>query len=767
MLFSPWMSLSFGFVFPVAKNPHSDRDRIRHAWIYDEGSLHRCCIHSGRCFGRSLSLLRSSQKDDAAESASSLGNRRNPQALGLNELQTLLRNAVESQDFIEAGILSDELFERLYGGETNALSKEEKKVIRKRMSWKGLGAAPWLVDRLDALNYSFPTTIQINTMESVNRILNSTDGMVEATSLEERLEISTDKSNKDLGVVVSGSTGSGKTLAYLVPLLSTLSDSLFARQRIRVGAEESIGDFSGDLLERISVVTSPVVQSTTRQPLRAGGAIATGAALSTLGKSGKDVKNPLALIVVPTRELGIQTAMLLYELVGGSIKKDPNDIRSKANMFKYKGPKGVRVGCILNDEEAKFGLKLQTDVAITMPQYLRKVIADGDLIPSKLRVVAFDEADLALEQTLPEVLKSIFDTNSTRLDGDYVPYERECPRLSFMVGASVTEALGNLVVKSRMLPEGKSYIATATSFRPIVTAHDLASSPVIPVGEEPKTASLKDLGVCLDPGLKHQRVLVRDDTSGLLVLTRMLRKELQDYDENPSDNAERPRVVVFFPDETVAKESISPLRDALWGEHKLCVLLPKTGVKPLDMMAQFKNNETTVMLATPNSVRGLDFPSVSHVYTLYLPTEDPREYVHLAGRVGRVGQRGSVQGKGGRVVSILKQEDANKMETLSKDLGFEFVDVEPVTVVSEISLIVSKMTSTEDDDLDGDHDDDESNETIAEVSEFKNPDDLDKVRRYLEDTVSLLSIDELPQGVKESETIDVDFSNDRDDEGFQ
>jgi superfamily II DNA/RNA helicase len=762
--FIPFMSWSFAFVVPVVKNRHTNGDQIRHALkYYDEGKVHQYCFHHRRFFGRSWSLRQSSQMDDAG-SSSPFNNLYNLQALGLNELQTLLRDAVGSQDFIEAGLLSDELFQRLYGRETNTMSKEDKKVKRKRMSWRGLGAAPWLVERLDALNYSFPTTIQINTMESVNRILNSTDEMVAATSLEERLDGSTGESQKDLGVVVSGSTGSGKTLAYLVPLLSTLSDSLFSRQRIRVGAEESVGDFSGDLLERISVVTSPVVQTTSKKPLRTGGAIATGAAISTLGKSGKDVKSPLALIVVPTRELGIQTAMLLYELVGGSIKKDPNDIRGKANMFKYKGPKGVRVGCVLSDEEANFGLKLQTDVAVTMPQYLRKVINDGDLIPSKLRVVAFDEADLALEKTSPDVLKDIFDTNSTRLDGDYVPYERDSPRLSFMVGASVTEALGNLVVKSRILPEGRSYIATATSYSPIVTAHDLASSTVLPVGDEPKTASLKDLGVCLDPGLKHQRVLVRNDTSGLLVLTRMLRKELQDYDENPSDNAERPRVVVFFPNEAVAKESISPLRDALWGEHKLCVLLPKTGVNPLEMMTQFKNNETTVMLATPNSVRGLNFPSVSHVYTLYLPTEDPREYVHLAGRVGRVGQRGSVQGRGGRVVSILKEEDANKMETLSKELGFDFTDVEPVTVASELSEIISKIIPFEDNDLDDDSDED-CDWGIPNDAEFPNPDGLEKVRRYLEDAVSLLSTEEEINS-KENESVEAAFFNE-DEEGFQ
>mmetsp|Transcript_16049 Transcript_16049/g.37194 ORF Transcript_16049/g.37194 Transcript_16049/m.37194 type:complete len:794 (-) Transcript_16049:65-2446(-) len=716
---------------------------------------HPAFVVGNRRFEKPPSLPRPLQSS-ASSSDSEL------EKFGLNELQTLLREAVSEQEFLDAASFSDELFDRLYGSNDDGvrMSPEEKKAKRRRMSWRGQGAAPWLVDRLDALNYTLPTTIQINAMEAVNQILSekNSDSDVEngydedgyeydeyegERTMEERIN----EKGKDMGIVVSGSTGSGKTLAFLVPLLSTLSDSLFARQRIRIGAEESVGDFSGDLVERISVVTSPAVQSNAKRPLRAG-AIATGASNPnpTLGKSGasavKDVKSPLALVVVPTRELGIQTAVLLYELVGGSIKKDPNEIRNKANMFKYKGPKGIRIGCILDDEEAEFGLKLQTDVTIVMPEYVGKLIADGDLIPSSLRVVAFDEADLALEMISPQTLTTLFDTKSRALsakgdgedDGDYIPYEERGlqQRLTFMVGASVTESLGSLVVKSRILPEGKSYIATATRNYPIErqSTDNQAGADIdanMAAGEQPKKASLKDLDVCLDPGLKHQRVVVGNETTGLLVLTRLLRKELEDHEKlNRNDDGPSPRVVVFFPDEAVAKDSIVPLRDALWGEHKLCVLLPKTGVNPLQMLEQFKNNETTVMLATPNSVRGLDFPQVTHVYTLYLPTEDPREYVHLAGRVGRVGQTGSVCGTGGQVLSILKSEDADKMELLASELGFEFTDVAPIDV--EIPRL--KTPAIDDDD-----EDDDEEEDVLDATE------LDKMRRFLEDTVSLVSME--------------------------
>jgi hypothetical protein len=248
--------------------------------------------------------------------------------MGLNELQTLLREASQRQDFREAGKLSDILLSRL-AADDPPKTEDEKRARRRRMSWRGLGTAPWLVDRLDALNYTFPTTIQINAMEAVNAILNTTEELIESTSLQERIE----RTNKNMGIVISGTTGAGKTLAYLVPLLSTLSDSLFLRQRIRVGAEENVGDATDNLLERVALVTSPVVRTNSQKPIRQG-AIATGAAISTLGKSGKDVKSPLALVVVPTRELGVQTAMLLYQLVGGNLKKSATEIAGKANMFK-------------------------------------------------------------------------------------------------------------------------------------------------------------------------------------------------------------------------------------------------------------------------------------------------------------------------------------------------------------------------------------------------------------------------------------------------
>ena len=381
---------------------------------------------------------------------------------------------------------------------------------------------------------------------------------------------------------------------------------------------------------------------------------------------------------------------------------------------------------------SKEGLKLQTDVAITTPKYLTKLLEDGDVNPAKLRTVIFDEADLGLEQTKPEGLKLLFDNDSTR----------EFSRVSYLVGASVTESLGKVAVKDKILPESNSFIATATKCAPLVSEKELLDAEASSNEASPFLASLKDLNLCLDPGLLHERVITPAST-GLLCLTRLLRKELREYDhikttsqnatkeerneaeelrretneilqeeigikafkvsnEETISNIQRPRVVVFFPDEDTARNNIPLLRDAMWGEHKLGALLPTTGEVPLEIMERFKNGDLTVLLATPNSIRGLDFPALTHVYTLFLPAEDPREYLHLAGRVGRIGQQGSVRGRGGRVTTIIDPEVAPQYEEVANFLGFEFSDIEP------LESGVSKESNSED------------------------------ARRYLEDTVTLL-----------------------------
>ena len=187
----------------------------------------------------------------------------------------------------------------------------------------------------------------------------------------------------------------------------------------------------------------------------------------------------------------------------------------------------VKIGCVLDDQMAKEGLKLQTDVAITTPEYLPKLLKD-DVDPSKLRVVIYDEADLALEQTSDKNLKLLFDNKEKK---------RAFSRISYLVGATVTESLGNLAVKDEILPDGKSFIASATRFAPLNKETEVeleqeeSSAPRVGIGSssDASMATLKDLGLCLDPGLQHERVVAPNGLE-LLCLTRLLRQELQGFE---------------------------------------------------------------------------------------------------------------------------------------------------------------------------------------------------------------------------------------------
>jgi len=744
--------------------------------------------HNNRyCNDKRLSITTNNRMNTARYMSSDDNDNDDDANMGLNELQTLLRTAVQRQDYMEADRISTLLVYRLTQGnpEMGSLSEEDIRARKFGMSWKGLGTAPWLETRLDALNYTFPTTIQINAMEAVNAILDlpTVEGEDVLSTLEERMELR----NKDMGIVVSGSTGSGKSLAYLVPMLSTLSDSFFVRQRLRVGAEERIlGDKTEEFIARVMEVTTPELRSTSGAPLsskgntkpRQGG-ISTGGAQSTLGKSDTsnkaNVDRPLVVIVVPTKELGVQIATLTYQLVGGTLRKNSERFKGKASMWNYKGPKGVRIGCVLDDEDADEGLKLQTDISIVMPKYLKRLLDEGDIIPSNLRVVIYDEADLALEQTPSHSLEALFNDDIE---------ERLYTRLTFLVGASVTEKLGTLAVRSRVLPErGNSFIATADTYSVLTSGDEetkddddddestgtalLQSNPI----DFTRSASLQDLDVCLDPGLQHQRIITSSDNTRLLTLTRALRKELRRFDEeqakktkkdnddNPSTEEEmtstiqRPRVVVFFPTEAEARAAIEPIRDSMWNEHQVCVLLPKTGFAPMRIMEQFTDGTTNLMIATPNSVRGLDFPALTHVYTMYLPFDDPREYIHLAGRVGRVGQLGSVKGmNGGRVITIMKESDIPQMDELASNLGFDITDIPPEeymdTDENEILLGIKEQALRVDDDEDDDDDDNDLDDKTATATDdgFESVVDedrmkLERMRRYLEDKLTLIQDD--------------------------
>jgi hypothetical protein len=192
-------------------------------------------------------------------------------------------------------------------------------------------------------------------------------------------------------------------------------------------------------------------------------------------------------------------------------------------------------------------------------------------------------------------------------------------------------------------------------------------------------------------GLKHKAVVVAASEKRLGGLVISLRKDLSDalaaadaaaaaadhsaeqqqQGEQQQQHAAPVRVIVFAPSEVEARGAAEPLRAALWGDHMLSVLLPSTGAEPIKALHAFRDRVASLLLATPSAARGLDLPAVSHVYSLGLPP-DATEYVHRAGRAGRIGSTA-----GGEVCTVVTREELPALRVMvQQELGLELECVE-------------------------------------------------------------------------------------------
>lgn len=90
--------------------------------------------------------------------------------------------------------------------------------------------------------------------------------------------------------------------------------------------------------------------------------------------------------------------------------------------------------------------------------------------------------------------------------------------------------------------------------------------------------------------------------------------------------------------------------------------------RPLVFNSQpHRDRAASLLLATPSASRGLDLPAVSHVYNLGSPA-DTKEYLHRAGRAGRIGST-----TGGLVTSIVTPEELEALAAITGQLGVDVV----------------------------------------------------------------------------------------------
>jgi hypothetical protein len=418
---------------------------------------------------------------------------------------------------------------------------------------------------------------------------------------------------------------------------------------------------------------------------------------------------PQVLIVVPSRELGVQHVMLAWRLLGGNTSvRMPGD---RANMFTYRGPQGVLVRGLFDArdvERAVSGGWLDgVSVVVGTPAAFGRAIACGALQLTCVDQLVVDEADVCLPSQadiaawgpLPAPPKpppaaeadSGADT-PVRVVYDAEVVDDDEPRTQRDAAADADEQTAEEVEPPPPPPlraEEAASLWGAPAHAP-KRWHTVIAGATVP---EACLDAARDAGLIPDPvlvqvgtptalpsALRHRLVIVAPPAPGgppaqrrvLAVLCRLIRVDLAAC---TGPDAAPARGMVFAPDEGAARDAAEPLRAALWGSHTLSVLLPG-GAEPTRAAHAFRDGAASLMLTTPAAERGLDMPAVRFVYSMGAPSSAV-VYLHRAGRAGRIGAT-----QPATVTTLCMPDQVPAMRALAAELGIELEEVpEPPPVV--------------------------------------------------------------------------------------
>lgn len=375
-------------------------------------------------------------------------------------------------------------------------------------------------------------------------------------------------------VVVQSYTGSGKTLAYLLPILS------------EVGPLKRFIDNKSD------------------------------------SKTGIE-----AVIVAPSRELGMQIVREIEKLLGPANRKFVQQLVGGANRSRQ-------------EEALK---KNKPVIVVGTPGRIAEISASGKLHTHGCRFLVLDEVDQLLSFTFREDMHRIMEhvgkkSGASNVSGTLAKrVERQLILVSATVPYSVLRAARSWGTDT-LLVKAKSVVPLDSVSGSGAATHEISNLNA-------SSSSLTQAADSLPPGLKHYyctaKVQHKVDT---------LRRCVHALDAKSviafMNHTKRLKDVVFKLEARGLKAA------ALHGD------LGKLGRSTT--LKQFKSGEVRILVTNELSARGLDVFECDLVVNLDLPT-DSVHYAHRAGRTGRLGQKGNV-------VTICEEPEVFVVKKLSKQL---------------------------------------------------------------------------------------------------
>ncbi|OIT37134.1 PREDICTED: DEAD-box ATP-dependent RNA helicase 47, mitochondrial [Nicotiana attenuata] len=387
---------------------------------------------------------------------------------------------------------------------------------------------------------------------------------------------------KNHDVVIQSYTGSGKTLAYVLPILS------------------QVGPLSGEI------------------------------------SNGSEAGNKVgieAVIVAPSRELGMQIVREVEKLLGPADKKLVQQLVGGANRSRQ--------------EEAL--RKNKPSIVVGTPGRIAEISAAGKLPTHGCRYLVLDEVDQLLAVNFREDMQRILDHVGRRPGArggeSNSPLVKRSARQTIMVSATVPFS----VIRAARSWGCDPLLVQANKVVPLESVSP--SGPVNISGTPPTASSSSNVqGMpsvqSLPPNLQHYYTITRIQHK-----VDMLRRCVHALDA---------KCVIAFMNHT------KQLKDAVFK-------LEARGMKAAELhgdlsklvrstiLKKFRNGEVRVLLTNELSARGLDLPECDLVVNLGLPT-DSVHYAHRAGRTGRLGRKGTV-------VTICEEPEVFVVKKLQKQLS--------------------------------------------------------------------------------------------------
>lgn len=318
-------------------------------------------------------------------------------------------------------------------------------------------------------------------------------------------------------------------------------------------------------------------------------------------EESRKLHNVTGVIVSPTRELASQIYDVLTKQIlpfhqpsahSLSILKDDDDTKRSAGSEPLVVPQLLVAGTTKPRADLSYFVRKSPNLLIATPGRLAELLSSPLVKTSNLEVLVLDEADRLLDLGFKEQLNTIL---------GYLPKQRRTGLFS----ASMSEAVSELIRAGLRNPQ-----------RIVVTVKNLRDGGII---EERKT-----------PASLQMTYLVTKASHKFLALGQLLEK----LDPRPQ------KTILFLNTCDSVKYFFKVLPAIMPPGFKLLRLHGK-----LDPSTREKNfnqfltsSSPTVLLCTDVAARGLDIPQVDLV--VQDPPQDPKTYIHRAGRAGRAGRRG-------------------------------------------------------------------------------------------------------------------------------